>query len=416
MAHLLMIESWVGANGRLLPKALCDAGHTYTLLCRNPEHYREERNTEIHPVIRYAKSCLVTETNDVAEILKTIRGRSFDGVLTVCDYYIDIVIEVAAKLGVPCPFPKDCRVASRKHLLRKRLDDAGLPNVRFVLADDWSKTEEGAQEIGFPLVMKPVDLASSAFVRLVRNHDELKDAFRALDGFQWNFRGQKRERLFLLEEYLLAPEYSVEVVVHDGCPFFLGVTDKSLTGSPFFIESGHMFPAVLEEDERSLLTDYVGAVLRVTNFSKGVVHAEVKLCRDGPKMIEINPRLPGNYIVELIRSVKGVDLLSVFIELALGEKPRFDDAFGRVSSAAIAFLVPDRSGVVESLSGVEALSGFSGITDWCFEDLADRVVGPVVDNTAYLGYVMGEDEEGLGARRVVENAIRSLSLRFRSDA
>ena len=78
--------------------------------------------------------------------------------------------------------------------------------------------------------------------------------------------------------------------------------------------------------------------------------------------------------------------------------------------------MPDRSGVVESLSGVEALSGFSGITDWCFEDLADRVVGPVVDNTAYLGYIMGEDEEGLSARRVVENAIRSLSLRFRSDA
>ena len=38
-------------------------------------------------------------------------------------------------------------------------------------------------------------------------------------------------------------------------------------------------------------------------------------------MHEINPRLPGNYIVELVERVTGIDMLRTFVELALGKVP-----------------------------------------------------------------------------------------------
>ena len=39
MAHLLMIDSWVGGNGVILPCLLKELGHTYTFVTRNRAHY-----------------------------------------------------------------------------------------------------------------------------------------------------------------------------------------------------------------------------------------------------------------------------------------------------------------------------------------------------------------------------------------
>jgi hypothetical protein len=35
MAHLLMIESWVGATARIVPAAITSRGHRYTFVTRN---------------------------------------------------------------------------------------------------------------------------------------------------------------------------------------------------------------------------------------------------------------------------------------------------------------------------------------------------------------------------------------------
>ena len=79
-----------------------------------------------------------------------------------------------------------------------------------------------------------------------------------------------------MEEYLEWPEFSVESVSAGGTTTVLGVTDKSVTGDPFFIEDGHMFPTDLSDAEERRVTDYVLDVLRAVGFDHGVAHTEVK--------------------------------------------------------------------------------------------------------------------------------------------
>lgn len=80
MAHLLMLESWVGASGNLLPPLLKSLGHTYTFLTRKVEHYQNPLSNEKHMVFRHAENVVVTETNDVDSIMKSIKNYRFDGV------------------------------------------------------------------------------------------------------------------------------------------------------------------------------------------------------------------------------------------------------------------------------------------------------------------------------------------------
>ncbi|WP_159883272.1 ATP-grasp domain-containing protein [Paenibacillus puerhi] len=416
MAHLLMIESWVGASGNLLPPLLKSLGHTYTFVTRKPEHYDSASGSERHPVLRYADAVLVTETNDARGLIDFLQPYRFDGVITVCDYYIDIAREVAEALSLPCPFPTNVKAVRQKHLMRQALDRAGLANPRYLLAHSWSEAEEAAAVIGYPLVLKPVDLASSAFVTLIRNVGELEDAYRALEGFPLNFRDQARDCTCLLEAYMDGEEFSVESVSYHGETTLLGITDKSVTGTPYFIENGHMFPAKLDEAASREVSEFVRSALQAVGFDHGVAHTEVKLTAEGPRIVEINPRTAGNYIVELIGCVTGIDLLQVFVELALGRKPVMTAQDTGIASAAVMFLVPSQGGTLAQIRGIDSLETDEHIARYKIENRSGTSIAAPIDNACYLGYVIAQDKEGLQARAYAEDALDRLVLSFEPAA
>lgn len=410
MAHLVMIESWVGASGNLLPPLLKSLGHTYTFVTRKPEHYQSAHRTEKHPVIRYADSVLVTETNDIPALVEAVKPYSFDGVITVCDYYIDTVREVARALGLPSPFPEQVKTVRHKHLMRQALDRAGLPNPAYRLARSWPEVESAAEAVGYPLVLKPVDLASSAFVRLVRNAGELRNAYEDLEAFPVNFRGQERDCTYLLEAYMIGEEVSVESVSYKGETVMIGITDKSVTGSPYFIENGHMFPAPVGESLRSEVMQAVQDALKAVGYDHGVAHTEVKLTAEGPRIVEINPRTAGNYIVELIQRVTGMDMLQAFVDLSLGRKPDIVPQDCGIASAAVMFLVPLQAGTILRMEGRELLEADERIVRYKLEECEGREVAAPIDNACYLGYVVTQDRDGLRARSYAEEALGRIRL------
>ncbi len=412
MSHLLMIESWVGGTGRILPEAIRAAGHRYTFVARRPEHY--EGGGETHPVFRHAARVVRLETNDPTSMIRELgslhRDDPFEGVLSICDYYLDTVVQVAEALGLSHPFPSAVALERRKHMVRRALDAAGIPNPRYELTGSWHTTRAAAATIGYPVIIKPTDLASSAHVRLVRNEGELAESFAALESFPRNFRDQPRDPVYLLEEYLTGDEVSVETCTVAGDTTVLGVTDKTLTGVPFFIEDGHMFPAALEPSISAALGRFATDVLRAVGHDKGVAHIEVKLTTAGPRLIEINPRLAGNYIVELIRRVTGVDLLQATIDLALGRRPSLAAAPAGARSAAIKFIVPPHGGLLRGIRGTARLETNPRVERWHIDALEGKRVAPPVDNACYLGHVVAADSDGFGARRFAEEAVGSLEV------
>jgi len=411
-AHLLMIESWVGASGNLLPPLLKARGHSYTFVTRKLGHYGEPDVQPPHPVIAHADEVLVTETNDPAALIEFLRPYSFDGVITVCDYYIDTVREVAKAFSLPCPFPDTVELVRNKYRMRESLDQAKLANPLYRITRSWEETKAAAEEIGYPLVAKPVDLASSAFVNLIRNPDELHTAYKALDAFSLNFRDQERDRRILLEAFMQGTEVSVESVCYDGYIHTLGITDKSVTGTPYFIENGHMFPAKVDEQTAQEVRQFVEQALHAVGFDHGIAHTEVMLTANGPRIVEINPRTAGNYIVELVKHVTGLDLLEVFVDLALGQKPLLKQQDQGAASAAIAFLVPPHEGIIAQMEGIETLASDPRIVRFQFVDGNNRFVNKPIDNACYLGHVVACDPEGQEAGSYAETALSRVRLHY----
>ncbi|WBB50441.1 ATP-grasp domain-containing protein [Verrucosispora sp. WMMA2044] len=418
MGHVLMVESWVGAMSTLLPRAIREAGHRFTFLTRNLHHYlRQDSGDGVHPLLT-ADNVLTAETNDPAMLLPQVQRLHevlrFDGVVTSCDYYLGAVARLAAHLGLPGARPEAVEHACRKDLARHRMRVAGLPGPAFAVAEDWPAAQAAARALGFPLVVKPVDLCAGMLVRLVTDPTELREAFDALDAFPVNARGQRRAPQVLLEEVLVGPEVSVETVTVDGATTVLGVTDKSLAGEPWFVETGHMFPAALDAATVAAVCDMAVAALAAVGFDRGVAHTELRLTAAGPRVVEINPRPAGNQITELVRRGTGVDLPMVYTQLALGEQPDVTVVDTGVRSAAISFLLPPRAGIVAGIDGDATLAGAPDVVDWAVKPAGHRT-GDAVSNNTYLGHVMTVDTTGLGARARAEELVAGLRVRYADE-
>ncbi|QIK10743.1 ATP-grasp domain-containing protein [Streptomyces sp. ID38640] len=414
MAHLLMVESWVGAMSRLLPRAIREGGHEFTFLTRDLHHYlRSAPEGAAHPLLG-ARNVLTADTNDLETLLPYVErlhpALGFDGVITSCDYYLPTIARVAGHLGLPGPAPEAVENACRKDATRQVLAAAGLPGPRFAVCRDRSEAAAAAAGIGYPLVLKPVDLCAGMFVRRVDDEAELARAYRALEGFPVNARGQRRAPVVLLEELLHGPEVSVETVTFDGATEVVGVTDKSVGGAPAFIETGHMFPAPLPAADTAAAGETARQAIEALGLDGVVAHTEIKLTPDGPRLIEVNPRPAGNRITELIRHVTGADIAAAAVDVAIGQRPDLRIRDTGLRSAAIGFLVPQSTGVLEEIDGADLVRKAPGVLE---VQLADpgKAVKAAGSNNEYLGHVMAGDAEGPAARRRVEALLSELRPR-----
>jgi biotin carboxylase len=420
MATLLMIESWLQSTGRALPSLLDQLGHDYVLVTRDPGIYGA-RGAAPHPAVAGAADLVVVETNDtratVERATEIATSRRVDGVITTCDYYLATAAAVAHRLGLPGSPPEVMARAVRKHDVRAALDAAGRPRVRHAVAATVDDALVAAERLRYPLVAKPVDLNAGTSVRRVDEEAHLKDAWAEISGLTHNTRGQPLAGVVLLEEVLAGTEVSVEAVTVDGVTQVVGITDKTVTGPPSFVESGHMFPADLPPSVVADVTDFAVAAVDAVGITHGLTHTEVMVTADGPRLVELNPRQGGGYIFDLVHLVSGTHPLRVLVDLALGGT----SALGTVDtplpfatvpggSAAVAFAMAPHAGRIVGVDGLDRLFRAPDVHRWTLPVPADAM--RPVDNEAYLGHIVVTDPGGRGARARAEDLMASLRLRF----
>ena len=348
--YFLFIESNTTGTGALAVSRLLADGARVMFLARHPEKY---------PFLASASTGLAVitmDTNDVEAVCEAVRGVRSRGelaaVLTFSEFYVAIAAEVAARLGYRYLSPAAARACRHKHTTREVLRNAGLATPEFRLVTSEVEARRAADEIGYPCIVKPPSDSSSKGVRLVRDRDELVEHFRRLHAWRVNDRGQPLNGEVLLEGLLAGPEVSVETVTLSPADTrVIGITAKHLSSPPLFVEIGHDFPAAIGSEEAARIQEVVLAALAAVGFDFGPAHTEVRLTPAGPVVVEINPRLAGGMIPELVRYALGIDLLSVFLDQLRGLP--VDLVPQRAEWASIRFLTAPRSGRLVAVAGLE---------------------------------------------------------------
>ncbi|WP_243422224.1 ATP-grasp domain-containing protein [Micromonospora globispora] len=197
-------------------------------------------------------------------------------VLPGLEYAVGAAARLAERLGLPGAGVEAADIFSDKHRMRLLADAAGLANPAYELVDSPAQATALADRWGGRCVLKPTRRSGSLGVQLIADPAEIARAWAVTAEPEPTVEATERglPTGVLVEQTLVGPEYSVELLVADGEPIFANVTDKRLLGGRFPVETGHTVPAALPETDRRALRDVAIRLAGAAGFRTGVVHSE----------------------------------------------------------------------------------------------------------------------------------------------
>lgn len=307
--------------------------------------------------------CADAVCKDEVDAFEIVGGQDYEGTCAVVEKYgIDAIVtaatdkplvmmaRIAEKYGFPFYSVDTAEWSTDKYQMKQRFMKGSVPCARGRLI---AKAEE-ADDLYYPLIVKPRDNSGSRGVKLCRNKGELRDAMQEALNYS-------HLDTVLVEEYIEGPEYSIEGLHYEGKTEVIQYTEKTTTDFPYNVELAHKQPANLSDVQKVEIRRLISKISDCMHFENCPSHTELKINDRGVFVIETSPRLGGDYITStLVPLSTGINMEDQLLNIAMGDK--VDTQTGRVdrASGVCFFCLPE--GVVKSIdSRIREISSWSGV-------------------------------------------------------
>lgn len=197
-----------------------------------------------------------------------------------------------------------------KDRLRNFLNQHNISTVGFKKVAD---TSEATEWNTFPCVVKPVDSQGQRGVSLVTNKSDFKHTLE--EALKSSSSGTA-----IIEEYLQGVEFSTNMIVQNGKVLINEFTERLVHGTHLFgLPKGHSIPArdISRETilEAAKMTELLVEKLQIKN---AVLYVQMVATQQGPKIIEVAPRLDGCHIWRLLLHARNYDLREYTVNCLTG--------------------------------------------------------------------------------------------------
>lgn len=275
---------------------------------------------------------------------EVVGGQDYEGTLDIAKKYnvsaivtaatdkpLVMMARIAQKLKLPFYSVETAEWSTDKFQMKQRFSEGGVPCAQGRLISSIEK----AEDLVYPVIVKPRDNSGSRGVKFCRNKQELENSIA--EAFQVSQLGT-----VLVEEFIGGREFSIESLHYNGKTEVIQFTEKKTTEFPYNVELGHKQPANLTDEERQQIRDIISKIATCMHFENCSSHTELKINDRGIFVIETSPRLGGDYITSTLTPLStGINLEDQLLHIALGEK--VDTITGKVdkASAVCFFSLPE---------------------------------------------------------------------------
>jgi D-alanine-D-alanine ligase-like ATP-grasp enzyme len=306
--------------------------------------------------------------------------------------------QVADQLGVPGLPVAAAEIGRDKLRQREVLGRLGVSSTTSVPvdSDDLAAGLAAAEQIGYPVVVKPRGLSGSAGVSRVDDPTQFMKLFelaREIDPKGMHSPG------LLIEEYLSGQEFSVDCWALDGVAEPVVLARKATGYEPHAIEINHLLGvgAADEETVESVCALACQAAL-ACQVDRTIAHVEIKVTDRGPRVIEVNVR-PGGEMIPQLAVRLGVPYASVLADVVQGRRPA--PIVTPTGAVGIDFLYPPRAQTFPGLADAPELRAMPWLAQ--VVEIANRgaeVAPPPMDFWGRIGWVVatGANADQIAAR------------------
>jgi len=278
-----------------------------------------------------------------------------------------------------------------------------LPCARHALARTPQEAGRAAEEIGFPIVIKPPAGSGARGTFRVESPEQLSAALR--------MSAPSPDRPSLIEEFVVGDEHSFDAVSIDGRIVWQSInhyfpTPLEVLSEPW-IQWCVLLPREVDSPRYTEIRDVAGDVLDALGMQTGLSHMEWFRRADGTVAVsEVGARPPGAQFVTLISYAHDTDLYAAWARLMVFDE--FDPP-ARPFAAGAAYLRGQGRGRVKRVAGLEKIAKELG--PLCVESRLPRAGQPQSATYEGEGYIIVRHPE----TAVVEEALMKIVTQVRVE-
>ena len=246
---------------------------------------------------------ILDEDDVIRRVHQWVRGREIDRVLANWEVLVMTAARLRERFGVPGMSVDTVRGFRDKQLMKERVKAAGLRVPKSRRVRTAAEAKEAAEEIGYPLILKPIAGAGSADTYRVDDDDQLSQVLAAM--------GHVQEAS--CEEFIDGEEFTFDTVCVDGEPVYMNVAQY--LPPPLIARSQESVSPViitvrdLSQQKLAAGIELGKNVLKALNMGDGFTHMEWFLTSNGEAVFgEIGCRPGGAHLVDQMNYTNDVDL------------------------------------------------------------------------------------------------------------
>jgi biotin carboxylase len=315
--------------------------------------------------------------------------------------------------------------------MRKLMESAGIPTVRFRLCRNFDDLKEATADLGGNLVAKPIGGTSSYGTFLIppgtspivlRERYEQSLNFLKAKAITDDVIGYSTSELrafgaseevnmvtdYLVEEYVAGTEVSVNSIVQGGRAMILLVGEQIRMDAPYFMQLADRMPYQCSGRVFEQIRDLNQRTITAFGITDSPVHLELRLSPEGPRILEIACRMGGDNMHDAVYQITGYNLMYEAVKVALGER-RLYSAHPKCHIAA-RYLLPWKSGTIRAVRVADSLRRDPSVTQIQITVRCGDPVAPPPSQFDFLGYLQARGGTPEEAQSNLERAIAGVRV------
>ena len=291
---------------------------------------------------------LFDEAAVVEEVKQWASRTRIDGVECLWEPGMILAARLREALSLPGMNVEETTPFRDKERMKQVLDDAGIRTPRHRRASTDEEVRTAAEQVGFPICVKPIAGAGSADTYRVDDEAELEDVVKRITHVPE----------VSVEEFIEGEEYTLDTICSGGRIHYHNVAwyrpRPLIARTEEWISPQTVSLRSVEAPQVAPGIEMGHAVLEALGFRTGFTHMEWFLKGDGEAVFgEIGARPPGARSVDIMNYASDIDVYTGWAEAVC--HGRFTQTVERKYNAAVIFKRAQGQGRIRHIQGLEPL-------------------------------------------------------------
>jgi biotin carboxylase len=395
MDTVVFLETQKSGSSREAIKAAERLG-LYTVLFTNRISFIEKRDE--FPDVHLMKYVELTNLDSIREEINHLIDNGFNikGIVGFVDPFVHTSCVLAEEFGVNHFSTAGIHQIQNKVTSRRILDNTPYTPYFSILEPDKNIDYLlDYQDEKLEMIVKSPSSTGSKDVFFPKNVKELTSVIKTL-------RKRNSSHPILLEEYITGPQYLVETVSRDGNVQIIAVFAQEITYGERFIITGYNLKINLDQDFLDHLQKAVTDILDLHGLQNGACHLEMRYSHNKWKLIEINPRISGGAMNQMIKLGLGINLIEETLKMAIGMEPNF--TVKSKKHIFTQYVTVDTTGTLLKVSGKKRAMDSKGVMEVYIKPKKGTLLRPPTSMGHRYAYVIATGESEEEARQNAKNA------------